>query len=150
MQILLKASIPKIGNRGEIVTVTDGYGRNYLLKHGLGIVPQAKDIAQYQQSKQKAAQTEKTRQEELLALSKKLDQVAIIMVRKTNQQGHLFAGIKEVDIAELISEKFKVKLDKSMVILPETIKVIGKYDIQVRFSPNLITKIHLHVKSTTE
>lgn len=147
MQILLTSNVDKVGRKGEMVTVAEGYGRNFLLKKRLGIIPTAQDISKYKANQEKK---QLTVQEKLLALQNlqsKLENYELTLIVKSNAEGHLFGAIKEVDILELLNDKFDNLLDKSMIKITSPIKELGQYNIDIQLTPTIKTKIILYVKS---
>lgn len=146
MQILLTSNVDKVGRKGEIVTVAEGYGRNFVLKKRLGIIPTAQDIAKYKSNQFKKQTTE---QEKLLALQDlqiKLENYKLTLSVKSNVEGHLFASVKEADILEPLNLKFNHLLDKSMIQIANPIKEIGQYNIDIQLTSTIKTKIILYVK----
>lgn len=147
MQILLTSNVDKVGRKGEMVTVAEGYGRNFLLKKRLGVIPTAQDIAKYKFNQEKK---QLTAQEKLLALQSlqsKLENYELTLTVKSNSEGHLFGAIKEVDILEPLNDKFDNLLDKSMIHIAHPIKELGQYNIDIQLTPTIKTKITLYVKS---
>ncbi len=150
IQILLIENVPKIGKKGDIVTVSDGYGRNFLIRKHMGVIPTSQDIAKYKAQIDKAHYTEQARIQELQQLKEKLEAYSITFTVKTNKEGHLFGAIKESDIILRIKDSFGISLDKSMIIIDHPIKAIGEYTVQVHLTPIIKTKIQLYVKSEIE
>lgn len=147
MQILLLENIAKIGRKGEIVSVAEGYGRNFILKKKLGIIPTAQDIAKY---KSNQAKQESTAQEILLNLQNlqsRLDNYELTIIAKANREGYLFGAIKEIDILEPLNKEFSQLLDKSMIKITSPIKKLGKYTIDIQLTSTIKIKIILYVKA---
>jgi large subunit ribosomal protein L9 len=147
MQILLTSNVDKVGRKGELVTVAEGYGRNFLLKKRLGVIPTAQEIAKYKANQEKK---QITSQEKLLALQNlqsKLENYELTLTVKSNAEGHLFGAIKESDILELLNLKFNQLLDKSMIQITSPIKELGQYNIDIQLTSTIKTKITLYVKS---
>jgi large subunit ribosomal protein L9 len=147
MQILLTSNVDKVGRKGEMVTVAEGYGRNFLLKKRLGIIPTAQEIAKYKANQEKK---QLTAQEKLLALQNlqsKLESYELTLTVKSNTEGYLFGAIKESDILEPLNDKFDNLLDKSMIRIISPIKELGQYNIDIQLTPTIKTKITLYVKS---
>jgi large subunit ribosomal protein L9 len=150
MQILLTQSIPKIGNKGDIVTVSEGYGRNYILKKRLGIIPKPADIARYQKTIQQISEQKQIKQQQLKDYADILADTEISLNVKTNEKGHLFGAIKESDIVDVINDQYHILLDTSMIIIDAPIKSIGKYTITIQFNHPIIINIFLYVHSNKQ
>ena len=147
MQILLTENVDKVGRKGELVTVAEGYGRNFILKKKLGIIPTAQDIAKYKANQSKQQMTAQERFSNLQALQAKLENYELIIQVKANTEGHLFGAIKETDIVEFLNTEFGQLLDKSMLKINSPIKKLGQYNIDIQLTPTIKTKIILYVKS---
>jgi large subunit ribosomal protein L9 len=147
MQILLTANIDKVGRKGEIVTVAEGYGRNFLLKKRLGIIPTAQDIAKYKSNQAKKQLTAQEKLSALQYLQSKLENYELTLTVKSNADGHLFGAIKEADILDPLNDKFDNLLDKSMIKITSPIKELGQYNIDIQLTSTIKTKITLYVKS---
>ena len=147
MQILLTENVDKVGRKGELVTVAEGYGRNFILKKKLGIIPTAQDIAKYKANQSKQQMTAQERFSKLQALQSKLENYELVIRVKANTEGHLFGAIKETDIVEILNTKFGQLLDKSMLKINNPIKKLGQYNIDIQLTSTIKTKIILYVKS---
>jgi large subunit ribosomal protein L9 len=147
MQILLLENIAKIGRKGEIVSVAEGYGRNFILKKKLGIIPTAQDIAKYKSNQIKKETTAQEKLSNLQNLQAKLENYELVLQVKANAEGHLFGAIKEADILEPLNREFAQLLDKSMIKIPSPIKELGQYTISIQLTSNITTKITLYVKA---
>lgn len=147
MQILLLENIAKIGRKGEIVSVAEGYGRNFILKKKLGIIPTAQDIAKYKSNQAKQESTAQDRLSNLQDLQARLENYELTLQAKANTEGHLFGAIKEIDILEPLNREFSQLLDKSMIQITSPIKELGKYIVEIQLTSNIKTKITLYVKA---
>jgi large subunit ribosomal protein L9 len=147
MQILLTSNVDKVGRKGEIVSVAEGYGRNFILKKKLGIIPTAQDIAKYKSIQFSQQKTSQERLFSLQNLQTKLENYELILQVKANEEGHLFGAIKETDIIEPLNIKFGQLLDKSMIKITSPIKELGQYTIDIQLTSTIKTKIILYVKS---
>jgi large subunit ribosomal protein L9 len=150
MQILLNQDVPSIGKKGDIITVSEGYGRNFLLRKKLGIIPTAQDIARKNSQVKQSEANEKAHLEALTNLKSKLENYSLTFVAKTNTEGHLFGAIKESDIVSKLNSEFGALLEKSMIHIASPIKAIGDYTIDIHLNPIIKTKIELYVKSENE
>jgi large subunit ribosomal protein L9 len=147
MQILLTSNVDKVGRKGEIVTVAEGYGRNFILKKKLGIIPTTQDIAKYKANQSKQQKVSQERISSLQNLQTKLEDYELILQVKANEEGHLFGAIKETDILEPLNREFGQLLDKSMIKIINPIKELGQYTIDIQLTSTIKTKIILYVKS---
>jgi large subunit ribosomal protein L9 len=145
MEVILKEDVLKLGHRGDVVKVADGYGRNYLLPEKLAIEATAANKAVIEQMKGSAARKsakEKVTAEELAAT---LNEVELVFERKVGEHDHLFGSVTSSDIAhELEAKGFTV--DRRKIALDEPLKTIGEYHVPVK----LHREVTAHVKVTVK
>ncbi len=141
MEVILKEDVDNLGQRGEVVKVANGYGRNFLLPRKLAMQATLANKAIIDQMKHAAARcsaTEKAQAEELVA---KLDTVALSFTRKSGEAGHLFGSVTSADIAaDLAAKGFEV--DRRKIQLAESIKSVGDFIVAIK----LHREVTAHVK----
>jgi large subunit ribosomal protein L9 len=139
MEIILKQDIPKIGYKDEIVTVKDGYARNYLIPKGFAINATASvKKAHVEILKQKAHKEEKIKNE-ASELAEKLNNISLTIGAKTSSKGKIFGSVNTIQIASALKEKgFEIER-KNISFKEELIKEIGKY--------TAIIKLHKEIKA---
>ena len=145
MELILKEDVANLGSKDDIVTVKDGYGRNYLIPKGYAILATetAKKIHSENQ-KQRAHKLEKIRNE-ALELAKKMDGISLTIGAKASTSGKIFGSVNTIQIAEALSkEGFDVDR-KSIVIKEETVKEIGKYTATVKLHRDVKVEINFEV-----
>ncbi len=145
MKIILLHDVPKIGKRGEIKEVSDGYAHNFLLRKGLAEIATAQVQTQIAKSlKEKSAKKEnlKSKYEKLkVDLEKRTFTIAV----KVGEQGQIFAGVHEKDVIEAINQKLKVKLEKHQIGFHSVIKTLGTHQVKIKLGQGVyaITKINI-------
>lgn len=147
MKILLISNVDKVGRKGEIVTVSEGYGRNFILKKQLGIIPTAQDINKYKANQSNQQTRSQVKLSSLQNLQAKLENYELVLQVKANTEGHLFGAIKDTDILEPLNREFGQLLDKAMIKITSPIKELGQYNIDIQLTSTIKTKITLYVKS---
>jgi large subunit ribosomal protein L9 len=145
MEVILKEDVLKLGHRGDVVKVADGYGRNYLLPGKLAIEATAANKAVIEQMKGSAARKsakEKVTAEELAAT---LNEVELVFERKVGEHDHLFGSVTSSDIAHELETK-GYTVDRRKIALDEPLKTIGEYHVPVK----LHREVTAHVKVTVK
>jgi len=140
MKIILLKNVEKLGKKGEVKNVADGYARNFLIPNKLAALATKSELAKLE--KQKEIETEKAEEELKLyqKIASQIDGLEIEIPVKINEEGNLFGAITASQIAEKLKEKnFEIK--KEQIKLEEPIKEIGEYEVIVEFPHNLETKI---------
>ena len=136
MQILLKTDIKKLGRRGEIVEVTPGYARNFLIPQ-LKAEPATKGALKQFQSQQKATvRRDESRREELEALAQKVGNISCTIVAQANPEGHLFGSVGAQNIAEALAQE-GIEVQPSAIRVGDPIKEVGVYLVKVQVAAGL-------------
>jgi large subunit ribosomal protein L9 len=121
----------ELGKRGTVVTVADGYGRNYLIPKSLAIPATPGNRKMIEQQRLAMAKKESKYQEEAELLTQELNQLHLILSRKSGETGTLFGSVTSKDIADLLKTT-GIQLDRRKIVLNQPIKSIGNYRIEVR------------------
>ena len=129
MEVILKEDVPKLGHRGEVVKVAEGYGRNYLLPHKLAIEATTANRAVIEQMKQSAVRKSAVEKADADALSKQLDGTALSFQRKVGERDHLFGSVTSSDIADALES------DLQPLVTSGLITRISKYDTNPAKNP---------------
>ncbi|WKV07581.1 50S ribosomal protein L9 [Thermoanaerobacterium sp. CMT5567-10] len=144
MKVILQKDVKGIGKAGDIVNVSDGYGRNYLLPRGLAIDATKSNINVLNEKKKAE---EKKRQKEVEAaqeIAKKLSQETIKLKVKTGENGKLFGSITSKDIQDELNKR-GYNIDKKKINLADAIKTTGTFNVDVKLYPGIQAKIKVEV-----
>ena len=147
MEVILKEDVPKLGNRGEVVKVAEGYGRNFLLPKKLAIEANAANKAVIDQMKAAAVRRSAKEKADAEALAKQFDGVEVSFARKSGENDQLFGSVTSGDVAEAL-EKKGFRVDRRKVQLHEPLKTIGEFTIAIKLHKDVTT--HLKVIITKE
>ena len=131
MEVILKEDIQNLGHKNDIVTVKNGYGRNYLIPKGLAVAatPSAKKMHE-ENIRQRAHKEEKIKSE-AQENANKLEKVSLSIGAKTSSTGKIFGSVNTIQIAEALKEK-GYEIDKRKIEISEPIKALGIYSINVK------------------
>ena len=145
MEVILKEDVAKLGNRGDVVKVAEGYGRNYLLPRKLAIEATRGNKTVIEQMK--AASVRRSAKEKAQAeeLAKQFDGLAISFTRKAGEQDQLFGSVTSGDIADAL-EKKGFNVDRRKIHLHEPLKTLGEFTVPVR----LHKEVTAHLKVVIE
>jgi len=142
MEVILKEDVPKLGNRGEVVKVAEGYGRNFLLPRKLAIEATIANKTVIEQMKAAAVRRSAKEKTEAEALSKQFDGLDVKFLRKSGEGDQLFGSVTASDIAEAL-EKKGFHIDRRKIQLHESLKTIGEFIIPIKLHKDVTT--HLKV-----
>ena len=144
MKIILKEEVENLGARGAVVTVKDGYARNYLLPKGLAMrfTPGAQKVLEQERRMYDLRQLKA--KEEAQALADKLSAVELSVAKSAGDQEVLYGSVTPTDIADMLEAK-GFRIEKRKIVLREPIKKLGDYEVHVRLHPEVVPVVHLHV-----
>jgi len=147
MDIILKEDIQNLGHKNDIITVKDGYARNYLIPKGLAVnaTPTARKMHE-ELMKQRAHKEEKIKNE-AAALAEKLEKVSLELGAKTSSKGKIFGSINDIQISEALKEK-GFDIDRKNISFKESsIKEVGKYTAIIKLHKEVQVEIPFEVVS---
>ena len=142
MEVILKEDVPKLGSRGDVVKVAEGYGRNFLLPKKLAIEASAGNKAVIEQMKAAAVRRSAKEKASAEALSKQFDGLAVNFFRRSGEHDQLFGSVTSGDIAEAL-EKKGFNIDRRKVQLHEPLKTLGEFTVPVKLHKDVTA--HLKV-----
>lgn len=149
IKLLLQESIKHVGKVGDIVEVSPGYARNYLLPHGLAVQPTPNNVKRIEARRQEIEREERQRREQQAAVIQQLGTVEVTLERRANEQGHLYGAVSATDIAKALqAQNFDVQADD--IHLHGKLDRIEKYTVTVAFADDLKTDIKVWVAPDAE
>ena len=151
MEVILKEDVAKLGARGEVVKVAEGYGRNYLLPRKLAIEASAGNKAVVEQMKAAALRRSAKEKSQAEELAKQFDGVSLSFQRRSSESDQLFGSVTSGDIADGL-EKKGFNVDRRKVQLHEPLKTLGEFTIPIRLHKDVTThvKVLIEKEATTE
>ena len=149
MKLLLKESIKNVGRVGDVVEVSPGYARNYLLPQDLAVQPTPGNIKKVEERRKEIEKMERERRDQQAALLKQLEGVEVTLERRANENGHLFGSVSATDIAKALqAQGFNIEPDD--INLPGKLDKIEKYTVHVKFAEDLATDVKVWVAPDPE
>jgi len=144
MEVILNESIESLGRAGDIVKVSDGYARNYLIPKGIAIIANKKNLVQIE--KQRAAILERAAKmrQEFEALAEQLAKLELEIPVKVGEEEKLYGSVTSMDIAKAIEEK-GYQVDRKKILLSEPIKALGEYEVPIKLSPDVTATVNVKV-----
>ncbi|MDF1618225.1 50S ribosomal protein L9 [Petrocella sp. FN5] len=146
MKVVLLEDVKKVGKKGDIVEVSDGYGRNYLIARKLG--KEATNAAINDVKLKKATEARKREDElnEAKELGVKIKASSITLAIKAGEGGKTFGSVSTKEIAKGISEQLGIEVDKKKMVLDEPIKSLGTHIIKIKLHPKVTTELSVKVE----
>ena len=144
MDVILKADIGHLGKSGKIVSVKDGYARNFLIPQGLALPVTAGNLRMIEEERRKIKGRKEKEKKEASILAEKISQVSCTVKMKVGEEDRLFGTVTAADVVESLRQD-GIELDKKKIIFPEPIKRLGIYQIPVKLHPEVTCSIKLWV-----
>lgn len=144
MELLLKKDVEKLGRRGEVVKVSDGYARNFLIPKGIAVAVSKGNLKQIEMEKKKLEKEEKLKIAAVKEFAERLKAYSCTISAQANEEGNLFGSVTTAMIIEAMA-KDGFSLDERQIVLENAIKELGVYTIPVRIDDNLQSEFKLWV-----
>jgi len=149
VKLLLKESIKHVGRVGDVVEVSPGYARNYLLPRDLAVEPTPGNVKKIEERRKEIERQERERREQQAALIKQLEGVEVTLERRANEQGHLFGSVSATDIAKALQAQ-GFNIEPEDVNLPGKLDRIERYTVTIRFAEDLAGDVKVWVAPDPE
>lgn len=146
MKVILLQDVKSVGKKGDIVEVSDGYAKNFILKKKLGTIADSKNMNDL---KLKKANEEKMAAENLAAakdLSEYIGTKTVIVRLKAGEGGKTFGSISSKEIAQEAKEQLDLDIDKKKIVLAEPIKSFGVFEVPVKLHPQVTATLKVKVE----
>ncbi len=149
VKLLLKESVKNVGKVGDLVDVSAGFARNYLLPKDLAVHPTPGNVKKLEERRKEIERMERERRDQQAALIKQLAGVEVTLERRANEQGHLFGSVSATDIAKALQgQGFNIQPDD--VNLPGKLDRINNYQVQIKFADDLTADVKVWVAPDAE
>jgi large subunit ribosomal protein L9 len=144
VKLLLKESVKHLGKVGDLVDVSPGYARNYLMPKDLAMEPTPANVKRVEERRKEVERQERERRDQQAVLIGQLAGVEVTLERRANEQGHLFGSVSATDIAKgLQAQGFNIQPDD--VFLPGKLDRINTYQVRISFADDLTTEVKVWV-----
>ena len=148
MKVILKADLKGTGKAGQLVNVSDGYAKNYLIPRGLAIEADTRALNELhgkEEAQKHRAQIEK---QNALDAAQKLKGATVRVAAKAGAGGRLFGSVTAKEIAAAVKEQLGIDIDRRKIDLREDIKAFGTYEAQIRLHPGIAAQLQVTVGET--
>jgi large subunit ribosomal protein L9 len=149
MQVVLLERIDKLGQMGDVVTVKDGYARNYLVPHGKALRATKANLAEFERRRVQLEAVNLQRKEEAKKVAGRLDGRSVVIVRQAGEGGQLYGSVNARDIAAAFAES-GVTIERRQVQLPAALKTLGIHQVRVRLHPEVDAFVSVNIARTSD
>ncbi|HEU5453836.1 MAG TPA: 50S ribosomal protein L9 [Terriglobales bacterium] len=149
MEVILKEDVPKLGHRGDVVKVAEGYGRNFLLPKKLAIEANAANKAVIQQMKDAAVRRSQKDKAEAEALAAQLAPVSLTFRRRSGEHEQLFGSVTSSDVAAELAHK-GFNIDRRKIELDQPLKTLGEFQVPIRLYREVTAQVKVQIEREAE
>ena len=145
MKVILQADVKKVGAKGDVVEVSDGYGRNYLLPRKLAVEANAANLNSAKVKAENKARKLQQEADEAKLLGAQLEKISVKIPVKLGKDGKLFGSVGGSDVAKALSKNHSLNVDKRKISIQGEVTGIGVFDAIIKLHPEVTTKIKIEV-----
>lgn len=147
MKVILNQDVKGQGKKGDLINVSDGYARNFLLPKNLAKEATKENLNVMQGQKESQEYRKQKELEEAQDLQKKIAELTVNIKAKAGENGKLFGSVTSKEIAEELKMQHHIKLDKKKFVLPDGIKTLGVTQVDIKLHPGVVGKLKVMVES---
>ena len=144
MKVILKQDVKGQGKKGQLVNVSDGYARNFLLPRGLAVEADAQAMNDLKNKESAQQYHQKVEKEEAQAAANKVGGKAVKVTARAGQNGKLFGSVTTKEVAEALNAQFGIVIDKRKIVMND-IKAFGSYEAELKFPQGVVAKVTVTV-----
>jgi large subunit ribosomal protein L9 len=145
MKVILLSDVKSLGSTGTIVDVADGYARNFLLPRGHAAEASKGSVALLEQQRRAKARRDAEALANAEALAKRLESTQVVVPARSGGNGKLFGAITNANVADAIHKELGVEVDRHKINVPDNIKSLGSYPVEIRLGKNVVAKTTVKV-----
>ena len=146
MKVILTQDVKGQGKKGQVVNVSDGYARNFLIAKGLATEATKSNLNDLKGKQESAEYKIKTDTEEAKKIAEQMKELVVNLKAKAGDNGKLFGSITSKDVAEALTNQHHIKLDKKKFILPDGIKTLGVTEVTVKLYTGITGTLRVNVE----
>ena len=145
MKVILQQEVKKLGKKGDIIEVSEGYARNFLLLQKLALPATANNVNNATQLKASEERKQQRVLDEANLMAAQMSKVEVTITVKMGDAGKLFGSVTSKDVADALFAQHKIELDKRKIDLKEAIKAIGTYPVSIKLHADISAQIQVHI-----
>ena len=146
MKVILLEDVKSLGKKGQLVDVSDGYARNFILAKKLGLEATSKNMNDLKLQKAHEDKLAAQRLEEAKLFAAEIAKAEVVLELKVGEGGKLFGAVSSKEIAQAAKEQLNMELDKKKLVLPNPIKTVGTTSVSVKLHPQVTAELKVVVK----
>ena len=147
MKVILLQDVKGSGKKGDVINASDGYARNFLLPKNLAVEANAANMTQLNNQKASVEHKKAVNRDNSKLLKERLENKKIVIKAKSGDNGKLFGAVTSIDIEKAIKEQAQIEVDKRKVVLKDSIKALGEYEVVVKLFEDISAKVKIEIKA---
>ena len=148
MNVILRSDVKGLGKRGDVVSVSDGHARNFLLPHGLAIGASEGAVAQAAAMRKARDNKERASREAALAVASRLGSATVSVSAKAGNEGRLFGSVTSTEVAKAIAAQTGIEVDKRDIDIDTPIRTVGRHAVSVRLFHDVTSTVSIDVAAS--
>ena len=146
MKVILQQDIRGKGKRGQMIEVSDGYARNYMLPRKMAVEATADNINTMRMTDKARQEKAQKEREEAFALSNRMKDMTVVVKAKGGGAGRLFGSVTTQEISDALKANYGIELDKRKIVLDEQIKTVGEYTVKCKLGYEINATLRLRIE----
>ena len=146
MKVILLTDVPKLGKQGDVVQVSDGYARNFLLPKNLVAEASEARLRELKQKNDQADRKKEKEEEKAQWIKAKIEGQTVVVKAKCGEGGKLFGAVTSKEITDALKSQYKVDVDKKRVEIKEPIRHLGEYPVRIRLHQKALAEVNVKVE----
>ena len=145
MEVVLLEDVKALGKKGQIVNVSDGYARNFILPKKLGVEANTKNLNDLKLQKANEAKVAAEQLAEAKALAAKIDELSVTVSIKAGEGGRTFGSVSTKEIAKAAADQLHLDIDKKKMVLTDPIRSLGTFEVPIKLHKDVTAKLRVKV-----
>lgn len=145
MKVILRADVPEVGHKGDVLDVADGYARNFLVPRGLAMAASKGALAQAESMRRARAVRDARDREAAEEIATKLTPLTITIKARAGAEGRLFGSVTPADVAAAVETQGGIEVDRRRLHLEEPIRALGAHEVPLRLHPDVEVRLNVEV-----
>lgn len=146
MKVILQQDIKGKGKRGQMIEVSDGYARNYMLPRKLAVEANADNVNTMRMNDKAQQEKRQREREEAFAISNRMKEIMVTVYAKGGGAGRLFGSVTTQEIADALQKEHGIALDKRKIVLEESIKTVGTYTVKCKLGYEITAELKVRIE----
>lgn len=145
MKVILLDNIKGVGKKDEVINASDGYARNFLLPKKLAVEANAENMSKLKNKQDSAQHKKDVEKDKAEEIANKLKDITVNIKVKAGDNGRIFGGVTSKEIAENLKAQYKIDIDKKKIVLNDTIKNLGVFNISIKLFEGIVGTVKVNV-----